>query len=1376
MKNVFYLLLVLLCFISLSRASSFDPGKNIIRTKAMPATPDPVEATGGAFYFARTLLDIGGPMDMSFTVYYNSGTEQWDGDIDPPFWWSHKYNLIQVTWNGTNLCKIGFDKGSYVQFAEKDGAWHLTGPDYMGNIANGSSIKCELHVSSNYIYFVNYDAERVCIFERTPWNEHRIKTIFDRNTNSLTYIYPHATAMTPQRIEDNWGNYLDFLLEGSTITGVVDAIDRKVLLNYENALGNNNYETFVGFIDAMGEKTRFTYTVVTNEFGQKDFDNIASIISPEGNCAYSQVYARVALGGHDIARVIEQCDAYGNSVYFSYNTLSNIITTTWPNGGAVSYEASREYGALERITDANDETIAYQNNQNQQITTCTDREGDRTYYGYDDETRKLQSVTNAMVRTLACEYTTITQTFVNPFTNEAISLTFSDISTIHYQDGTTERFYYNDAGLLVSNMNRTGGCEYYSYDPDGMLLAQSNSYGGGSLYAWTDKGYLAAVRDTDPGIGTNNFFYDDVGRMLTNQYPDGTFSVCSYDANDNVIRSQDYAGRVTILEYDRNGNLIRLTDPNGNTRAQTYDLMDRQLSVTNRLNNVVARAYNACDMLASITDPLGNATHFYTDMQGNVTNCIDPAGNSFITRYSTEGLEKSTTSPLGHTYAFRYNALGYPIGMTNPLGHVWHVVRDEMNRVVATTDPDDREDIYIYNDGGYLTSVTNATFGSPQYLYNREGFLTNIITVNGGNWYFNRSPRGRVMSFVDPVGYETHFDYNLDGKLATIHYPDGISVQYKYNAMGVITQKHFSSGMSLNCSYDALGNLHSAENVVCVRDAEGNITNTLSSTHLFSAAYDAAGRIARLGYDNDTLAVFYTYDSRGYLSAISNARDNIVVHFSHNDDGLLTQIVRSNGVDTRYEWDSAGQLSKIQHGAIASHVYAYSAAGQVAQCEYTLPLDPAEYVTNDSQTLSFNAAYMITTSPYAYDARGRLTNAPAGMLNWDAASRLVQFGNASLAYNGLGALTFVVNNTKTNHFYYNYALKNTPPVADDSYYYIYTPAGRLVYLVHKTGAHPVRYFHYNRSGSTLFLTDDTGDVTDAYAYSPYGRLVQQTGVTEQPFTWCGRDGVMRPLDYDIYMMCVRWYDARTARFISREPAWPQLNDPRTLNPYQYAANNPVRYNDASGLKYEEEIAEAERDLQFSHYTYNALNVIIYPFYKVGRAVDMFFNEPIAPVVKVEDKETYYQYIHSRHLWVSEEASRLRGLKRRQAEYEEQQKREAEKRQRRRAFEKKVPALRKLALKKAREAVKNMKIANKKAPHPWGQMDHYQNMRWGLWIKADGQWLFFQDPDRFHTRYQEGQLMYRDGDRVLIHTRANGTDVGLWLHNVQGVHEGNGPAW
>ena len=51
----------------------------------------------------------------------------------------------------------------------------------------------------------------------------------------------------------------------------------------------------------------------------------------------------------------------------------------------------------------------------------------------------------------------------------------------------------------------------------------------------------------------------------------------------------------------------------------------------------------------------------------------------------------------------------------------------------------------------------------------------------------------------------------------------------------------------------------------------------------------------------------------------------------------------------------------------------------------------------------------------------------------------------------------------------------------------------------------------------------------------------------------------------LYQMRARYYDAVSGRFLSREPQWPNLADPRQINPYSYAGNDPNNFADITGL-------------------------------------------------------------------------------------------------------------------------------------------------------------------------------------------------------------------
>jgi len=100
-------------------------------------------------------------------------------------------------------------------------------------------------------------------------------------------------------------------------------------------------------------------------------------------------------------------------------------------------------------------------------------------------------------------------------------------------------------------------------------------------------------------------------------------------------------------------------------------------------------------------------------------------------------------------------------------------------------------------------------------------------------------------------------------------------------------------------------------------------------------------------------------------------------------------------------------------------------------------------------------------------------------------------------------------------------------------------------------------------GNTTFITDDAGAIIATYAYGPYGEPLDSTGGLDDPFTWQGQYGVMHE-GGGLYYMRARYYDSGTIRFLSRDPV--ESGAPKSVNPYQYAAANPLLFLDPTGLE------------------------------------------------------------------------------------------------------------------------------------------------------------------------------------------------------------------
>jgi RHS repeat-associated protein len=240
----------------------------------------------------------------------------------------------------------------------------------------------------------------------------------------------------------------------------------------------------------------------------------------------------------------------------------------------------------------------------------------------------------------------------------------------------------------------------------------------------------------------------------------------------------------------------------------------------------------------------------------------------------------------------------------------------------------------------------------------------------------------------------------------------------------------------------------------------------------------------------------------------------------------------------------------------------------------------ASVVGKENPSHSYNDADQI--AGFNYDALGRLTNDGARTYVWDLASRLTSYSDsqttASFTYDAFGnrlsrAVRTAGSEAATLRSYiWNYALglASISIVKDEGNtirYYIHTPGGSLLYSIEEA-SNARHFYHYDEIGSTLFLTDDSGTVTDSYAYSPYGQMTASSGSSDNPFTYVGKYGVMREASTDLCYMRARYYDSAAGRFLSRDPVAANPSNPRSLNPYQYAAENPLRYSDSTGADYE----------------------------------------------------------------------------------------------------------------------------------------------------------------------------------------------------------------
>ncbi len=1081
---------------------------------------DPVSTSDGELVVpAVTDLSLGGPLPLFLRRTYTSLQVENSFVGILGFNWMTNFDPYLIT--DSNVVAV-FVEGGRVMFQHQtNGTYQMVFPGALPyqlvRTTNGDYRF--LDPRQNLIYTFNTSGSLI--------------QIEDRNGNALTVLQGPSG---PTQVSDGLGRTLKFSYSSlGKVTAITDQTGRTI------TYGHGGTTLLTSVTDAAANSTAYAYNP---SFG------ITATRRPRGNIPYTQIY-------NEFGQVTQQSDSQGNKSTISYASggAPGVNKLTDPLGRTTTFGYPNLLD-LTSFTDAAGGSASATYDSSHRSLSYTNRIGDATSVAYDAASGDPLSVTDAQGNKTLFTWQAQTQG----------DFTFFNLGKITYPDGTTKSFTYDPSGNPLTVTDRAGKTTTYTYNSAGQELTETNPAGGVTSFTYNTDGTLATLKD--PVGNVTSYSYDSLKRLAKIRFADGNTRSITRDAADKILSVTDERGNTASLAYDPNSNLQSVTDALGKSAAASYDSDDLPSSSADRLGAHTSYQYDPLGSVTAITNAAGEkSTYAYDDLE-RLQSVADPAGKATTFGYDAEGRLTSITDAAGNTSNVKVDKDGRPILFTSPLDENTNVAYDSLGRVTGSTDALGRQSSFSYEPRGLLTSITSPGAITTSIAWGGLPVPASVTDPNGNVWPLTTDNQGRVTSSTDPLGQSVKYTYDSRNRLQSSTSPID-SVQFSRDATGNLTKAQYSDGVTETYSYDNDNRLISGTGFSLTLNANGLVTgsNGLVITR------DAVGRMTSITYASGK-TVTYSYDSRGLPAMIADWAGGSAT-FTFDDAHRLAAIARSNGVATQYTYDKDGRVASIVDTSggksLASISLIRDAIGRVTAANRVLPQEAAPVA--GFLPLVFDAANQV--SGFNYDARGRLIKGDAGSTyQWSAASRLLSYtrpdGSASATYDALGQRISRTAAGTTRNYIINYATA-IPTVAtvqsggSDLTYYVYAPDGSLLFSIDAaSGSH--RFYSFDETGSTTLLTGSDGTVTDSYGISPYGEVVSAgpNNTTDNPFTWQGQFGVMQEPGTALYYARFRYYDAATARFLSRDPLFSL--EPTEVNPYQYAAGNPVANGDALGLK------------------------------------------------------------------------------------------------------------------------------------------------------------------------------------------------------------------
>jgi RHS repeat-associated protein len=482
---------------------------------------------------------------------------------------------------------------------------------------------------------------------------------------------------------------------------------------------------------------------------------------------------------------------------------------------------------------------------------------------------------------------------------------------------------------LGASMSKTRK-DSISRDAAGRLLRQNFPDGTYEEYTRNKKGNVITQRDRKGRL--HHYTHAERGLVASETDPAGQTTRYGYNQHGQRTSQIDALGNITTWERDERGLATRLINPDGTARMYSHDKYGRKTGETDEIGRTASWQYDTLTRLISYTDFTGGVTRYdYTETPGgcgtcslvsNPTRITHPDGRVDEFLYDSEGrmLMRSVAVGTAHMAVtlYAYDDADNLIRQTNPDGGVIKHTYDINKRRLSTTDALGRTTSWTYDDEGNMLSQTDAAGRTTDHAYDAGNNLIYTVTADGAETTHEYDTANRRTSTTDALGNTTRWNYNDAGELVSVIDAAGGEMRHAYDSAGRRIKTTLSDGTNQTWTYNAAGQV-----------TESTTPDGLKVKN----EYNAMGRLlstvgASLATPSSSSTTHTTYDAAGRRTSFTDPL-NRTTRYEYNARNQVTITTFPDGTQTQKEYDTAGRVTADIDALGHATRYTYTALGDM---------------------------------------------------------------------------------------------------------------------------------------------------------------------------------------------------------------------------------------------------------------------------------------------------------------------------------------------------------------------------------------------------------------------------------------------------------------